>query len=245
MNEIKKFKNCIVNEHINNMNIIQIKKPYEFDKNHMRTKNDILLNIICYHKPKKGQNSLIINKKINLNIIKENKINNNINHIGEKMVVDEIENNKEKCDKIINEELNNKKGDINYELINNNNKECNKEYNKENKELVFISKEIQNKDINKKKNYNEKNEIDIRDGLEINPTEIKRTKNNTKNIFIRYENKMEVLCDKNIAFTEKAKKNLMKIMLPIKLKTIFKEYSKRVIYMLLIKKLKEIKSNVM
>ena len=241
MNEIKKFKNCRVNGNINNMNIIQIKKPYEFDKNHMQTKNDILLNIICYHKPKKGQNPLIINKKINLNIIKENKINDKNNHIDENMVVDEKEKNKEKSDKIINED-NNKKEDINYELINNNNKECNKEYNKESKELVFIAKE--NEIQNKNKNYNEKNEIDIRDGLEINPTEIKRTKNNTKNIFIRYENKMEVLCDKNIAFTEKAKKNLMKIMLPIKLKTIFKEYSKRVIYMLLMKNLKEIKSNV-
>ena len=52
--KLKIFNECIVNEHNNNINIIQNKKPKEFDKELMLTKNVILLNIICENKPKEA-----------------------------------------------------------------------------------------------------------------------------------------------------------------------------------------------
>ena len=72
-NKIKKFKDTIVNEHNNNINIIQEKQPYNFDKNLMYTKNDILLSIISEHKPKKEKDSdnLIIDENININILRD------------------------------------------------------------------------------------------------------------------------------------------------------------------------------
>ncbi len=169
---------------------------------------------------------------------------------------------KKKCDKIteITEELNKIEPDNHYELIfkgiinlekmnisqsintiNTINSD-NKEIVKENEETISAPKEEKIEDVNtKKKDYNEENEIHITGGLEINPLELKRTKNNHNNIFISYEDKIEVLYNKNAIFTEKAKKNLMKIILPIRLKTTLREYIRKQIYPLLVKKLKKIK----
>jgi len=78
-----------------------------------------------------------------------------------------------------------------------------------NQKLDNIQKEKEN---NGKNNYYENNEIEKGEALEINPMEIKRTKNNINNIFISYENKMDILNSKNDIFTEKAKITIMKIM---------------------------------
>ena len=292
-NKIKKFKDTIVNEHNNNINIIQEKQPYNFDKNLMHTKNDILLNIISEHKPKKEKdfNNLIIADNININILTDNTNKNNDkddkleqNKIDEEKKEDKlleetnkikrfydilmIDNNnilnikrikKKKCDKIteITEELNKIEPDNHYELIfkgilnlekmnisqsNNTINNDNKEIVKEKEETISPTKEEKIEDVNtKKKDYNEGNEIHIAGGLEINPVELKRTKNNPNNIFISYEDKIEVLYNKNAIFTEKAKRNLMKIILPIRLKTTLREYIRKQIYPLLVKKLKKIK----
>jgi len=89
-------------------------------------------------------------------------------------------------------------------------------------------------------NYNKYNEIDNKEGLEINPVEIKRTKNNINNKFISNENKIQILNSKESIMTEKAKINMMRIILPIRIKTIFKEWVKNNGFLILIKKLKQI-----
>lgn len=91
-----------------------------------------------------------------------------------------------------------------------------------------------------KLDYNKCNEIDKKEGLEINPVEIKRTKNNINNRFISNENKIEILNSKESIITEKAKIKMMKIILPIKIKTIFKEWVKNNGFIILINKLKQI-----
>ena len=88
-------------------------------------------------------------------------------------------------------------------------------------------------------NYNINNEIDKVEGLEINPYELKRTKNNANNIFISYENRLEVLYNTNYIFTEKAKKNMMKIILPIRLKITLRGFIRKNILALLINRLKK------
>jgi hypothetical protein len=70
--------------------------------------------------------------------------------------------------------------------------------------------------------------------------EMKRTKNNINNIFISYENKMGVLSNKKETFTEKAKRNMMKIILPIRLKSTLREYVRKNTYPLLISNLRKI-----
>ena len=73
--------------------------------------------------------------------------------------------------------------------------------------------------IKDKKDFNKINEIDKRDSLEINTLEMK--KSNEK------ETKSE-----NI-LTEKAKKNIMRIILPIRLKKVLKEFVQRIIFTIL------------
>ena len=290
--KLKIFNDCIVFEHNNNINIIQIKKQKEFDKNQIQTKNNIILNIINEGKPQAELNnknktftfsekSLIFNKIIKLKIlgnIQTKIINNdkNDNIKNKELIVEKIydillkeeknkfkkfeeilmiDNNnilyvkrkkKIKCDKMteITEELNKIEPNNHYELIfkgkinfNENIDNMNIEKNN-NKQKNEISAEINlSLDEKKKKNYNEENEIDKGEGLEINPLEIKKNKLN--NIIISYENKIEVLYNKNSeGFTEKAKKNMMKIILPIRLKTVLREYNRKNVFQLLIKRLK-------
>ena len=63
----------------------------------------------------------------------------------------------------------------------------------------------------------EENEEVNQEDMEINPLEFKRA-NNT-NIIINHQNKLEVICDKNMQYAEKMKQNIIKIILPIKLKS--------------------------
>ena len=107
---------------------------------------------------------------------------------------------------------------------------------KEKQEFHFIN----NSSKNKKLNYNDINEIDKTDGLEINPYEIQRTQNNIHNIFISYENKMEMINNKESIYAEKAKRNMMKIILPIRIKSVLKEWIKKNVFKLLINSLKKI-----
>ena len=90
------------------------------------------------------------------------------------------------------------------------------------KNTLYIkkSKKLEEKIIIKDKNdFNKINEIDKRDSLEINTLEMK--KSNEK------ETKSE-----NI-LTEKAKKNIMRIILPIRLKKVLKEFVQRIIFTIL------------
>ena len=100
-------------------------------------------------------------------------------------------------------------------------------------------KEKENK-INDKKIYNENNEIEKGEELEINSMEMTKTKNNGNNIFISKEDKMEVLNSKDDIFAEKAKRNMMKIILPIRLKSTIREYVRKNAYPLLVSNLKKI-----
>ena len=160
---------------------------------------------------------------------------------------------KNTSDKIteITEELNRIEPNNHYELIFEgiiNLKEDfkNETQNIENNNKIEMKKEeilyIQNNNSNnnENKNYNFNNEIFKGDCIEINPYELKRTKNNINNIFISYENKIEVLDNKDSIFTEKAKKNMMRIILPIRLKTTLREFVRRNVLPLLINKLKKI-----
>jgi len=95
-----------------------------------------------------------------------------------------------------------------------------------------------NKNMNRK-NYNLTNEIEKEYSLEINSIIMKKTKNNEKDILITHENIFEVLYKDNSIFTEKAKKNMMKIILPIRLKITLREFIHRSIFSLLINILKK------
>ena len=89
------------------------------------------------------------------------------------------------------------------------------------KNTLYIkkSKKSEKKIVKDKNDFNIINEIDKRDGLEINTLEMKRTKKKETN--------------PEIIVTEKAKRNMMKIILPIKLKTILKEFVRRIVFNIL------------
>ena len=174
---------------------------------------------------------------------------------------------KKQCDKIteITEELNKIEPNNHYELIFEGLINLNEDFNKKESNIISSNKneniidnnkqefslikkesndkkqEINNINVpNRNINYNLTNEIEKENGLEINPLEIKKTKNNNNNIFISYENKLEVLYNPNAIFTEKAKRNMMKIILPIRLKTTLREFIHRSIFPLLINNLKKV-----
>ena len=106
----------------------------------------------------------------------------------------------------------------------------------------IITKSTENK-FSKNINYNLVNEIEKGDALEINPFEMRRTQNNNDNIFISNENKIEFLNNKESIYNDKAKKNLMRIILPIKMKSIIREMVKKIAYKYLMHNLKEMKKN--
>ena len=106
--------------------------------------------------------------------------------------------------------------------------------------IIINSTENRN---SKNVNYNLVNEIEKGDALEINPFEMRRTQNNTDNIFISNENKIEFLNNKESIYSDKAKKNMMRIILPIKMKSIIRETVKKMAYKYLIHNLKEMKKN--
>ena len=265
-NKLKIFKDCIVNEHNNNINIIQVNEKEKTKKNIILNivSEEIKFEIIGNNKPnkekkikKKSKNKnkekekekekekvtididrnkeLVIEKKEDILLVEKNKIRKFDDIIM-------IENNnslllkslkKDKRDEIteITEELNKIVPNNHYELF------FEGIILDLNQKLDNIQKE---KEKENKKIYNENNEIEKGEGLEINPMEMKRTKNNINNIFISYENKMGVLSNKNEIFTEKAKRNMMKIILPIRLKSTLREYVRKNTYPLLISNLKKI-----
>ena len=106
-------------------------------------------------------------------------------------------------------------------------------FEKENNNLEY--KKVKKMEI---KNYNSMNEIEKGDALEINPYEIKRTKINKKEI--SKQNDINVIVSKDNIFNEKSKKNLMKIILPIRLKEILIKYIKKNFFLYLINQLKKI-----
>ena len=153
---------------------------------------------------------------------------------------------KRKFDKMteITEELNKIEPNNHYELIFkgkinlNENLETNKNEDKnENEPTPKEEKEKNFEEEKSKKNYNEENEVDKGNGLEINPIELKNGKT-PNNIIISYEKNIEVLYNKNPTFTEKAKKNIMRIILPIRLKTTLREYVRKKVFPFLIKSMK-------
>ena len=216
-NKIKVFKDCIVNEHNTNINIISIKKQKEFDKDKISLNQDISLNFI-------GQQ-----KSINdLN----NENNNEEKEKKENEVIDKV-NEEDKS----REE---KKFDGVLMIDNNNALYIKKEKKNKNNEITEITEELNviepnnhyelllsgitlNKDLENtefiKNNYNNENEIQQENEIELNPTEIVENKNSI--------------------FKEKAKEKIMKIILPIRLKNILREYIRKKIYYLLIKRIKK------
>ena len=265
--ELKIFKDCVVNEHKNNINIIQVNEQDN-------PKKDIILNIVS--------------EEIKFDIIENNKSNKEKEKrtkrkLKNKNKEKEKEKEKEKIDSDKNKELViEKKEDIilvernklkkfdEMIMIDNNNtlllksskkkkkdeiteitEELNKIEPNNHYELIFegiildlnqklenIQKEKENKINNK--TYNENNEIEKGEGLGINSMEMKRTKNNVNNDSISYENKMGVINSKDDIFSENAKRNMMKIILPIRLKSTLREYVRKNIYPLLISNLKKI-----
>jgi hypothetical protein len=265
--ELKIFKDCVVNEHKNNINIIQVNEQDN-------PKKDIILNIVS--------------EEIKFDIIENNKSNKEKEKrtkrkLKNKNKEKEKEKEKEKIDSDKNKELViEKKEDIilvernklkkfdEMIMIDNNNtlllksskkkkkdeiteitEELNKIEPNNHYELIFegiildlnqklenIQKEKENKINNK--TYNENNEIEKGEGLGINSMEMKRTKNNVNNDSISYESKMGVINSKDDIFSENAKRNMMKIILPIRLKSTLREYVRKNIYPLLISNLKKI-----
>ena len=184
-------------------------------------------SIILKSKNKKKK-KLVEKKKINNEFIKSQiipAINNNL-FIKQKK--------KKRCDKMteITEELNYILPCNNSELyIKNIIKKIIYVTNKE-QEISFI-KEIEN-DKNKFIYENIKLEIEKENALEINPLVIKKASE------ISQESDIEIPYNKYTFFTEKAKNNMMKMILPIKLKVTLREFIQKNTFPWLIKQLKEI-----
>ena len=177
------------------------------------------LDIINTNPILSNENQQIIEqpRKFKENIIKEN--NNDIN-IKPTTINNNLDKNKIFC------KLHHKFDEDNLVIVkkSNINIHCEKTKNSfiVDKNTLYIkkSKKLEEKIIIKDKNdFNKINEIDKRDSLEINTLEMK--KSNEK------ETKSE-----NI-LTEKAKKNIMRIILPIRLKKVLKEFVQRIIFTIL------------
>ena len=104
--------------------------------------------------------------------------------------------------------------------------------NNNEQQLSFIKDPLNN--TNKKIYKNIYLEINKENALEINPLIIKNTPEITK------ENEMQILYNKYAIFTQKARKNMIKMILPIKIKVTLRQFIHKNIFPLLIKQLKEI-----
>ena len=142
---------------------------------------------------------------------------------------------KNKCNKMteITEELNGIEPNNHYELI------LQGKINKSNNNNIINEKEsnekssiVKNDNKNRNINYNTNNEIEKGNCLEINTIELKRTSIGSFNVVSTDNN--------NSVFTQKAKNNLIKIILPIRIKTTLKDFIHRSIFPLLISNLKKI-----
>ena len=236
-NKIKKENNIyqINNEFFSLINnISKIKLNDEEKKEGEKIKLLIIENQngINYEKEKTFNNSdLSIEKKTDFNIIDNDKKEEEkmkkengrqILLISNKSDFIIKNKEKEKCDKMteITEEMNIIK--INKNI-----------FEKENNNLEY--KKVKKIEI---KNYNSMNEIEKGDALEINPYEIKRTKINKKEI--SKQNNINVIVSNNNIFNEKSKKNLIKIIFPIRLKEILIKYIKKNFFLYLLNQLKKI-----
>jgi len=197
-------------------------------KNKNENGNSIVLK--AKKKKKKIKNKLeanlrIKNEFLSIEIIPA--INNNL-FIKQKRI--------KKCDKMteITEDLNLILPCNNYELyiekiikkityINNNEQE-----------LSFIKQLGDNENKNKIAYDSVNLELSKENALEINPLLFKKTPEITR------ENDMAIHYNKYAFFTAKAKKNMIKMILPLKLKTTLREFVRRNTLPLLIKQLKEI-----
>ena len=238
-NKIKNKNNDIYqinNEFFSLINNISKLKPTNEEKKEEKKVSSLIIenqNGFNYERQNVfNKDDLSIVKKSELNII--NNIKDKKEENKQKILLisnksDFIIKNKEKekCDKMteITEEMNIIKPDINKNILEKENNSI--EYRKEKKEKKI---EI--------KNYNSVNEIEKGDALEINPYEIKRTKINKKEI--SKQNNINVIVSKDNIFNEKSKKNLMKIILPIRLKEILIKYIKKNFFLYLINQLKKI-----
>ena len=228
------FKNCIIDKQRNNINILQTKKDKKNNKDIKKDYfpiNNTIINTI-------KQNVSLEEIKLFPTIKDKNIIQNErfslINN-------DKVNQNNKKLKYLIKKNENilflNKKPKINLKLYNIDNfffKGKDIEYNNKSTETTD---ELNKKELNKKyKNiYNLSNEIDIKEGLEINPIEIKKSISIINNNSISNQNKIRILNDK-----EKAKNNMMKIIFPIRIKSIILFYIKKYVFFILINKMKSI-----
>ena len=196
--------------------IIENQKGFNYEKQNAFNKDD--LSIV-----KKNELNIINNKKDK----KEEENKQKILLISNKSDFIIKSKEKEKCDKMteITEEMNIIKSDTDKNIL-----------EKENNSIEY-RKEIKEKKI-EIKNYNSVNEIEKGEALEINPYEIKRTKINKKEI--SKQNDINVIVSKDNIFKEKSKNNLMKIILPIRLKETLIKYIKKNFFLYLINQLKKI-----
>ena len=261
----KKKDNAFLKNFNKNLNIIKgdkfcfkkIKKEnniYQINNEFFSLINNISKIKLTDEEKKEGEKIklLIIENQNGINYEKEKTFNNDDLSIEKKTDFNIIDNNKKEEEKIKKENgqpilLISNKSDF---IIKNKEKEkCDKMTEiTEEMNIIKINKNIFEKENNnleykkvKKmeiKNYNSMNEIEKGDALEINPYEIKRTKINKKEI--SKQNNINVIASDNNIFNEKSKKNLIKIIFPIRLKEILIKYIKKNFFLYLLNQLKKI-----
>ena len=231
------------NKIINKKTILK-KKPKEIKENISQNVEQFIIEGISQNK-NENSNSIVLKAKKKKKKIK-NKLENNLKFKNEFLAIEiipAINNNLfikqkriKKCDKMteITEDLNLILPCNNYELyieriikkiIYINNKE---------QELSYIKQLGENEIKNKSTYDNIDLEINKENALEINPLLFKKTPEITR------ESVMSIHYNKYAFFTAKAKKNMIKMILPIKLKTTLRDFVRRNTLPLLIKQLKEI-----
>ena len=246
----KKLKICIEydldDQNNNNINVLRTEKEIYNDKNNelIQINNNILSSLNPNFSLKENidkiketlesinQNSLLYQKKIdelkNIALINNNNLKNKkINLIIEKKENILLNQNKEKTKE--NNDINETNNGLNL-----------KKYIKKDELDMNDKKEKQKSPIINEKNivnnYNTNNEIDNKNGLEINPDEIKKTKNNNESISI--QNRIQFLRKKKSNQNKNAKANMIKMILPIRIKTNIINNAKRNTFYTLIQKLK-------
>ena len=231
------------NRIINKKTILK-KKPKEIKENISQNVEQFIIEGISQNK-NENSNSIILKAKKKKKKIK-NKLENNLKFKNEFLAIEiipAINNNLfikqkriKKCDKMteITEDLNLILPCNNYELyIERIIKKITYINNKE-QELSYIKQLGENEIKNKSTYDNIDLEINKENALEINPLLFKKTPEITR------ESVMSIHYNKYAFFTAKAKKNMIKMILPIKLKTTLRDFIRRNTLPLLIKQLKEI-----
>ena len=231
------------NQIINKKTILKA-KPKEIKETISENVEQFIIEGISKNKNENG-NSIVLKAKKKKKKIK-NKLEANLRIKNEFLsieIIPAINNNLfikqkriKKCDKMteITEDLNLILPCNNYELyiekiikkityINNNEQE------------LSFTKQLGDTEYKNKIAYDNANlELSKENALEINPLLFKKTPEITR------ENDMAIHYNKYAFFTAKAKKNMIKMILPLKLKTTLREFVRRNTLPLLIKQLKEI-----